>query len=147
MAQSIVDQNKSLGSSAGSPRDTSKRKARGDSYSAKIASSSNNSRDTMKQSQSRIRKGDNDPIKGSYEGLQHSSGTLINVNGSGYDNKSIQQARYNKDHISHNDARLYKEDFKLNRNYSIIDNYSSLKVSGTSSDRLSKIVKNNMMFG
>lgn len=147
MAQSIVDQNKNLGSAAGKSRDTSSRRERGNAYSAKIASSSNNSRSAMKESRARIKSGSNDPVRGSYEGLQHSSGTVINPNGVGYDNKSIQQARYNKDYISHNDARFYKEDFSLKSNYSIMNNYSSARVPGTSSERLSKIVKNNMMFG
>jgi hypothetical protein len=64
----------------------------------------------------------------------------------GYDNPSLQKARYNKDFASLNKANF---SFKLNNNstsYSIMNNLSSTTAKDSSSYRLNAVVRANMMF-
>jgi hypothetical protein len=140
------DQNKRLSSAAGRPKDTSHRKENANTYSAKISSSKSSAAKTVGESKTTVRKSNSDKLRGSYEGLQHSSSTVLQMNGVGYDNKSLQNARYNKNQISHNNHRFNFNMSPIDKNYSIMDNYSSMSATGSSSNKISNIVKNNMMF-
>lgn len=142
----IADQNKRLSQAARTPKDTSHRKENSDNFSAKISSSQAQGRSKLSSSRNDAREVKSDPVKGSFEGLQHSSGTLINPDNTGYDNKALQTARYNKEIVSHNNANFVFDKFQSFSNYSIMDNYSSAHTKDTSSFRMNNIVSNNMMF-
>jgi hypothetical protein len=140
------DQNKRLSDAASRPRDTSHRKENADNYSAKISSSKSSPTKAVGESKNNIRQSNSDKLKGSYEGLQHSSSTVLQMNGRGYDNKSLQKARYNKNQISHNNHRFNFNMPPIDKKYSIMDNYTSSSATGSSSNKINNIVKNNMMF-
>jgi hypothetical protein len=67
------------------------------------------------------------------------------MNGSGYSGKRHQQARYNKD-LQTKKQSFTLDSFKRETKSSIIDNYSSITMKDSSSDRLRTIIRNNMMF-
>jgi len=142
----IADQNKKLSQAARTPKDTSHRRENADNFSAKISSSQAQGKSKLQSSRNDAREVRSDPVKGSFEGLQHSSGTLLSQNDAGYDNKSLQTARYNKEILSHNNANFVFDKLQSDSNYSIIDNYSSTHAKDTSSFRMSSIVSNNMNF-
>lgn len=140
------DQNKRLSSASNKPRDTSHRKHNADKYSAKISSNQSNNNKTIAESRQTLRHGNSDKVKGSYEGLMHSSSTVLQANGRGYDNKSLQKARYNKTFNSHNNHRFNFSMPPTDKNYSIMNNNTSISAYKSPSDKISNIVKNNMMF-
>lgn len=148
MIGSVVDQNKSLSGAANSPKDTSHRNDQSNKYSAKIAAGSSRGSDLITgdpKLNKNIIKTSAKKIKGSFEGLDTGTSAVLQFNGSGYDNPSVQKARYgNKP--THTSSSSFKNSFTLNKNYSIMNNYSSMTTQGSSSNRLSDIVKNNMMF-
>lgn len=146
MAESIVDQNKKLSNAAGSPKDTSARNENAEKFSEKVAQGSEKIPLDKENPGDPVKKLPPNSLRGSFEGLDLGSKTLINASGAGYDNKNFQVARYNKSMITH-ENNFVSDSLNLNKKYSIMDNYSSNSIRGTSSDRLSKIVKNNMMFG
>lgn len=147
MAGSIVEQNKKLSSAASSPRDTSKRKVNADSYSAKIASSKSESKNKINDSSEKVSQVKSEPIRGSYEGLDLSKDAVLNGNNRGYDNAALKTARYSDKDPTRNIDMFSSQNFNNSGKYSIMDNYSSISRRGSSSDRLGKIVKSNMMFG
>jgi len=139
-------QNESLRKAGGTPKDTSYRKENAQKYSAKILSDKNNKPQETGGPKLSSKSGGSDKIKGSYEGLMHSSSTVINTNGRGYDAKSAQTARYNKDFISHNNHNFRFDNSMSDKNYSIMNNNSFSSKKDSSSFKLNNIVKNNMMF-
>ena len=145
MIGTIVGQNRSLSDAAKTPKDTSPRKEEATRYSAQVSSSSN-SKNVVTRSQTTVAKSTGKAIKASFEGLTHGSSTVLQFNGVGYDRKSNQTARYNKSFQSHESNRISAGSFTLNKNYGIMDNYSSMTVKDSSSDRLGNVVRNNMMF-
>jgi len=148
MIGSVVEQNKSLSSAAKSPKDTSHRNDQSNTYSAKVAAGSSRGSDLITgdpKINKNIIKTSAKKIKGSFEGLDVNSSTVLQFNGSGYDNPSVQKARYGVK-PSHTSSNNFKNSLTLNKNYSIMNNYTSMTVQGSSSSRLSDIVKNNMMF-
>lgn len=140
-------QNESLKKAASQPKDTSHRKENAQKYSAKIINKKNTNSKDFNQPQE-IRKVDNggDRLKGSYEGLMHNSSTTLQMSGRGYDSKSAQTARYNKNFASHNNHNFKFNDQPLNKNYSIMDNYSSSSMMKTSSSSINDIIKKNNVF-
>jgi hypothetical protein len=68
------------------------------------------------------------------------------MNGTGYDNKTQQKARYSKDVSNRVNANFIQNSFNLETKSSIINNYSSSTMKDSSSDRLKTIIRNNMMF-
>ena len=145
MIGSIVAQNKSFSDAAKTPRDTSHRSEEAKKYSAKVSSQRPAQRVAASKEQvSQASASTGSRPKGSFEGLMHSSSTMLQFNGAGYSKKSLQAARYSK-----------KESFKpspvagsftSDKRYSIMNNYSSMTSDGSSSDRLSAIIKNNSLF-
>lgn len=147
MILGIKDQNKSLSAAGKEPKDTSHRTLTANKYAAKIASSKSPSQNVVSDSRQKIQAtGKSDKIKGSFEGMDNSSSTYIQMNGTGYDNKSQQKARYSKDLNNRVNSDFMLNSFKLETKSSIINNYSSSTMKDSSSDRLSTIVRNNMMF-
>ena len=147
MADNIVDQNRKLAGAAGSPRDTSARKKNSDDQAARVTASKEVSKQVSDESSSTIKSLSSSKLRGSFEGLDASSGTLISPANTGYDNKSIQTARYKDGLQLKPDEGILEGGFNNRAKYSIMDNYSSFGVKDTSMDRLGRVVKNNMMFG
>lgn len=146
MLNGIGNQNKTLRNAASSPKDTSPRLAKSNEYSAKISGSKTNVNKDDKQSVVNFDKSNSKKMQGSFEGLMHSSSTVLQQNNVGYDNPALQKARYNKDFASINKTNF---SFKLNNtsnNYSIMNNLSSSTAKDSSSHRLNAVVRANMMF-
>lgn len=147
MISGANQQNKSLRNAAAQPKDTSHRLQKATSYSAKVSSTSRRERADSNASTVKMDKKAAKRIQGSYEGLMHSSSTVLQPNGVGYDKKSLQTARYNKKFAYHQSSSMNNPSSLLNnKTYSIIDNYSSVTMKDSSSDRLNSIVQTNMMF-
>lgn len=147
MILGVKDQNKSLSAAAKQPKDTSHRSLTANKYAAKIASSKSPSQNVVFESRQKIQaSGQSDKLRGSFEGLNNSSPAHIVMNGSGYDSKKMQTARYNKNTNNEVKGNFELNNFKLDTKSSIINNYSSSTMKDSSSDRLSKIIRNNMMF-
>lgn len=140
------EQNDSLSKAGNTPKDTSHRKANAQKYSAKVVSDKNTKVKESNGPELKQTKSGSDQIKGSYEGLMHSSSTVINMNNRGYDSKSLQTARYDKDFISHNNHNFKFDNSILDKNYSIMNNSNFSSKKNTSSSKINGIVKNNMMF-
>lgn len=139
-------QNESLSKAGNTPKDTSHRAHNAQKYSAKVVSDKNTSIRESDGPKLQATKGGSDTVKGSYEGLMHSSSTVINTNNRGYDSKSLKTARYNKDFISHNNHNFKFDNSILDKNYSIMNNNNFSFKKNTSSSKINGIVKNNMMF-
>lgn len=147
MADNIVDQNRKLARAGSKPRDTSSRKENSDDQAARVATSKKVSQQVSDESSSQVRNLSSSKLRGSFEGLDVSAGTLLNPANTGYDNKKIQTARYKGKQELKPLEGFPETGFNNKARYSIMDNYSSFGVKDTSMDRLGKIVKNNMMFG
>ena len=101
MISGANQQNKSLRDAAAQPKDTSHRLRNATSYSAKVSSSSSRQKADSNASTVNMDKKAAKKIQGSYEGLMHSSSTVLQPNGVGYDNKNLQKARYGKKFAYH----------------------------------------------
>lgn len=145
MIGSVKDQNKELQAAGKKPVDTSHRTVKANTFSAKVASSGakNEAQDNTKLEE--IKKAKTRQIKGSYEGLMHSSSAVLQFSGAGYDNKNIQSARYGKN-ISPFSSKKIGNPFNSDKNYSIMNNYSRTSIKNSSSFRLNNIIKDNMGF-
>lgn len=147
MILGVKDQNKALSAAGKQPKDTSHRTLTANKYAAKISSSKSPARNVVSDSRQKIQAtGKSDKLKGSFEGMDNSSSTYIQMNGTGYDNKSQQKARYSKDVSNRVNANFIENSFNLETKSSIINNYSSSTMKDSSSDRLKTIIRNNMMF-
>lgn len=144
MVSSIGDQNKALSQAAKAPKDTSPRLKASTNYSAAVASTKNKLGsepiDNL-QPQKTVRTGNK--IKGSLEGLFNAPSTVIQFKNSGYDSRSNQKARFADKNIDIKNQLSNSLSSFGNKNYSIMNNYSSMTVEKSSSDRLSKIIRNN----
>jgi len=147
MILGVKDQNKSLSAAGKQPKDTSHRTLTANKYAAKISSSKSPARNVVSDSRQKVQSAKkSDKIKGSFEGMDNSSSTYIQMNNSGYDSKKHQGASYLKDVSNTVNSNFLQNSFKLETKSSIINNYSSSTMKDSSSDRLSAIVRNNMMF-
>lgn len=134
-----INQNRSLVNSG--PKDTSSRGKQADKYSATIAYNKNNQ--NIKNNTQNLDTPRSDKIKGSYEGLQHSAQAVINMNGTGYDSVNSQKARYGKKFFSAKDFDVPFESSNFKYKCDIMNNYTSITSSGSSSDRLNRIISRN----
>lgn len=147
MILSVKDQNKSLANAAKQPKDTSHRSITANKYAAKVASSKNPSKNVVSESRQKIQAaGQSDKVRGSFEGLENASSAHILMDNTGYGSKKHQTARYSKNIKTKIGTNFNFNSFTKETKSSIIDNYSSSTMRDSSSDRLSKIIKNNMMF-
>jgi hypothetical protein len=141
-------QNKNFRDAASQRKDTSERTKTSNKYAAKIASSKNtsvgtdSSAATSVQHEPRSQHSKSDNIKGSWEGYSGGASAYIQMNKSGYDNPSIQKARYQKYQASHK-SRHKNADFTKIDTRSIINNMSSSYASGSSADKIQEINKRN----
>lgn len=141
-------QNKELQQAAGQPKDTSPRVEKALNYSGKISSSKRSSESLTDSSEVRLSTGNSAPVKGSMEGYSYQKSAVIQPNNYGYANRQLQTARYQKSFQTHEAPYegLPLVDLQQNKHRARIDNYTSYSAEGSSSDRLNKIVKNNMQF-
>jgi hypothetical protein len=123
-------------------------------YSAAISSSKTSSNSSSSrtqqtvnhQSRSKLNDGNPDPIRGSMEGLDNGKSTHIQMDNRGYDAKSLQAARYKDRNKSLNPTMGTSFSFTNLQNKSIMNNYSGITMSGSSSDRMSKNLRLNRTF-
>ena len=146
MIGSIVQQNKSLSDAGKTPKDTSPRLDAAKKASAKVSSEKVTAKEAVGDSRGQVSRSTNNKMKGSFQGLNTSPGTVLQFKNTGYDSKINQLKRYNKSFQSTSNGNFGSNSFTSNKSYSIMNNYSSVSAENSSSDRLSKIVKNNMMF-
>ncbi len=145
MIGSIVQQNKSLSDAGKTPKDTSPRVDAAKKVSAKVSSEKVIAK-AVGDSRGQVSRSTGNKIKGSFQGLNTSPGTVLQFKNTGYDSKVNQLKRYNKSFQSTSRGNFDLNSFTSNKNYSIMNNYSSVSMENSSSDRLNKIVKKNMMF-
>lgn len=143
MAVGLVDQNRKLKEAAKQPRDTTGQKEQASKYSAKIASDA--PKKIAQESKVQTQKSSGKVVRGSFEGYMYSRSSYVQFKGAGYDAKNQQMARY-KDKSIDTLSNFRNNSFTGNKNYSIMSNYSSMTRENSSSDRLSKIISNNMQF-
>jgi hypothetical protein len=123
-------------------------------YSASISSSkttanstsSRTQQTTVHTSRSNINDGQPDPIRGSMEGLDTGKSAHIQMDNRGYDAKSLQTARYKDKNKTLKSVMGTSLSFTNLQNKSIMNNYSGITMSGSSSDRMSKNLRLNRMF-
>lgn len=145
-------QNKNLKDAANKPKDTSNRTVTANKYAARVSSSKNTSLGSDRSSQQTVSSESrkdirgSDKIKGSYEGLDKSSSGYIIMNGTGYDNKSLQGARNFKNFASHNNINFGQESFTNRNSLDIINNMSGIAQANSSSDKINQINKKNRLF-
>jgi hypothetical protein len=139
-------QNKNLKDAAAKRIDTSPRTETSNKYAATIASSKNTSVGADESGPKSVGHSRNpkrsDPIKGSFEGYMHGAATHIQMNNSGYLNKAMQNARYNKASVNHNGAANTLSFTKSNKS-SIMNNNARVGESNSSSERIKEINKRN----
>jgi hypothetical protein len=144
------NQNKNLRAAAKIKSNPTAKTKTANHYSAAISSSntggSSGGSNTVHQSRQKINDGNPDPMKGSYEGLDTGKSAHIQPNGVGYANPNLQTARYGNRNKEITPARGSSLSFTNMGFKSIIENYSGVTDSGTSSDRMGKILKMNGMF-
>ena len=146
MILNVKVQNKALSAAAKQPKDTYHRSLTANKYAAKIASSKSPTQNVVSESRQKIQaSGKSDKVKYSKEGLDDAPTTRLQMNGSGYSGKRHQQARYNKD-LQTKKQNFTLDSFKRETKSSIMNNYTSVTMKDSSSDRLRTVVRNNMMF-
>ena len=138
-------QNSTLSAAGKITKDTSHRTESANKVSAKVVSDKNTlSKEPTKPIET-VKNVGADKQKGSYEGLMHSSSTVIQPKNVGYDNKNLQKARYDKNVNFLNKTNINNMS-NTSSGYSIMDYYSKLKIVKNSSSMINNIVKNNMRF-
>lgn len=146
MILGVKDQNKTLSAAAKQPKDTSHRTITANKYAAKIVSSRSPAQNVVSESRQKMQATNtSDKVRISKEGLDDMPTAHIQMSGSGYDGQRHQKARYNKN-LQTKSPDFSFNNFKLETKSSIINNYSSVTMKDSSSDRLKTIVRNNMMF-
>lgn len=139
-------QNSTLSVAGKITKDTSYRTENAKKVSAKVVSDKNTQSKEPTKPIETIKNIGADKQKGSYEGLMHSASTMIQPKNVGYDNKNLQKARYDKAINFLNNTNINNNISNSNSGYSIMDNYSKLKIVKNSSSIVNNIVKNNMRF-
>ena len=118
-------QNSTLSAAGKITKDTSYRTESANKVSAKVVSDKNTlSKEPTKPIET-VKNVGADKQKGSYEGLMHSSSTVIQPKNVGYDNKNLQKARYDKNVNFLNKTNINNMS-NTSSGYSIMDNYSKL---------------------
>lgn len=88
-----------------------------------------------------------DPVRGSFEGLQNGSSTMIQMEGTGYASKQVQKARYTKREIAqiaqNQNGFSSLPSFKLSGTMS---NYSSIAAKNTSAFKMNTMLETNKFF-
>jgi hypothetical protein len=88
-----------------------------------------------------------DPIRGSFEGLSNPSSTVIQMDGTGYADPSIQKARYSKKFVNSIAQSMNgASNFTSFKKSGTITNYSSMAASNTSAFKLGGMLEVNKYF-
>lgn len=103
-------------------------------------------RTVVHQSRSNINDGRPDPIRGSMEGLDNGKSAYIQLNNRGYDNKQLQNKRYNNISRNINPQKGASFIFTNNQNKGIISNYTRSSMAGSSSQIMSDNLNMNRYF-
>ena len=148
------NQNKNLRAAANIKTSSTPKTRTANKYSATISSSKSAENPSTGRAQAtvehesrqNINDGSPDPVRGSMEGLDNSKSTYIQPNNRGYDNNSLQSARYADRSKTMPTVKGASFLFTNNKNNSIMDNYTRSSMSGSSSDRINKAVKLNRYF-
>lgn len=148
------NQNKNLRAASTIKADSTAKTRTANSYSASISSSKTTANSTsartqqttVHQSRSNLNDGNPDPIRGSMEGLSNGKSTHIQMDNRGYDAKVLQTARNQDRNKTLNSVKGSSLSFTNMQNKSIMNNYSGITMSGSSSDRMSKNLKMNRYF-
>lgn len=151
-------QNKNLSDAAAKRIDTSPRTRTSNALAARVATQRSNSSVTgdpennvTTTSRPRLAETPPDPVRGSYEGLVKQSSGHIQMDGDGYDNPSIQKARYQKDFLKSNNFKENKINSSLNntssiKNNGIMNNYSSTFDGDNIANKMKEFIKTDNMF-
>lgn len=146
-------QNKNLKDAASKRIDTTPRTRTANKMSARIATSKTKDNATSvdtkstvaHEPRSTINDGVSDPVRGSFEGLMNAPSTVIQQNGIGYANKSIQTARYkpkpNLNNLTPQMQKLdgFKKSGKINR-------YNSIAAANSSAHKMNSRLAIEKMF-
>jgi hypothetical protein len=146
MIYGAKDQNKSLSEAGNAPKDTSHRLDSANKYSASISSSKESTKNLPSDSNVKMQSSKQNVVRGSWEGLDGGKSTHIQLNGSGYSNKNIQKARYDKSFASHKVLENKNIQLDKPRTKGIIDNYTNNSSPGSSSEIINNFSRNNMLF-
>lgn len=144
-------QNKNLSDAANKRIDTSPRTKTANALAAKISTSKSSGVEQSSvthQSRSSLSGSKSDPLKGSKEGLMDTASTVIQMSGDGYDNPSIQRARYEQAQIGFKQKINISN--KLNtatKKDGIINNQSSSFGLNTSAHMLKEHLKADELMG
>jgi len=149
------NQNKNLSDAATKKPDASRKTLTGNKYAARIASGAGKSTSHNVENQNNIEaEGKSsqrikrpDPIRGSFEGLNNPSSTMIQMNGTGYADPAIQKARYSKkDVTSIAQSMNGASNFTSFKKSGTITNYSSIAATNTSAFKLGGMLEVNKYF-
>jgi hypothetical protein len=143
------NQNKNLRAAAKIKSNPTEKARTGNHYSAAISTSKTGggTKSTVShQSKTGLNDGSPDPMRGSFEGLDTGKSAHIQQNGRGYTNQSLQGARYASKDKTITPAGSSSLSFTNKGFKGIMDNYSGVTMSGTSSNRLGKSLRLNGMF-
>lgn len=108
--------------------------------------SSKTQRTSVHQSRSKLNDGNPDPIRGSFEGLDNSKSTHIQMDNRGYDAKALQTARNSKKEASLPNIKGAAFSFTNTQNKGIMTNYTNITMAGSSSDRMNRSLDINRLF-
>lgn len=98
------------------------------------------------QSRQNLNDGKSDPVRGSMEGLDNGKSTYVQMSNRGYDSKSIQTARYSDKQKSMPEQSGASFLFTNKQKQGIINNYSGITSSGSSSNLMNKNLSMNRYF-
>ena len=149
------NQNKNLSDAANKKPDGNRKTLTGNKYAAKIASGAGKSASYNVENKSNIEAEGktspnikrSDPIRGSFEGLNNQSSTMIQMNGTGYADPAIQKARYSKkDVTSIAQSMNGASNFTSFKKSGTISNYSSIAATNTSAFKLGGMLEVNKYF-
>lgn len=145
-------QNKNLKDASSKRIDTTPRTRTSNKLAAKIATSKTSESATSVASktsvapQSRLTRNDgvSDPVRGSFEGLMHAPGTVIQGSNSGYLDKSFQTARY-KAKQNFQGINISKN-FTPFKKYDKVNNYTSMAKKDSSIEKMNSKLSIEKMF-
>ena len=144
-----------MSDAAGKRPDNSRRAVTDNKYAAQIASNSKKSDSQNVANQTNVdhaprnstKQRVSDPVRGSFEGLQNGSSTMIQMEGTGYASKDAQKARYSKKQIAQiSQAQNGLSSLSSFKQNGIINNYSSIAASNTSAFKLNNMLQTNKFF-
>jgi len=136
-------QNRTLKDAGSNPKDTSYRTANANKLSAKISKKDATSSINIAASRDKLESDVKPKARPSWQGYSDQKSTVLQLNGVGYANSSLQTARYNKHFITHNSGVNLSSPFTNSIKNGIINNYGFFSSKESSSYKLNSIINNN----